>query len=353
MSSKLKGIKILVAAVLAFEGLSLALLSSKVVTVYPWMRIVGAILFIGCTWYVIRTLGFVKLPTIRPSLPRNQKKLEASKLKLGTKRSKVAYGDILFIDKLMDKLPIRRISIYVFPVIGALIIDAVLMFNMFTYGHINLQSMDIVTILFGITLIAYNFVPSRFAIARDFALFFFGILFLVLIAPLLIYGFTIGTFGGSSAWFTYHLLAIPLAAMLNLLGIPTQALPHDEYGEPIATIIFYVQPLGKNASLGITEACSGIYTASVFLAAFVTYVLIEYRRVDKRVLGLLTLGVLTAYFANILRMTVIVVTGHLYGMGALQWMHANAGWLIFLGWISLFWWLMFKFLVKRDEVVDK
>ena len=96
-----------------------------------------------------------------------------------------------------------------------------------------------------------------------------------------------------------------------------------------------------------------IYTASIFLSAFITFILLEYRRFDRKVGLLIGLGIFTSYLANLFRMTIIVLVGHYYdtdpvNLTNLSWAHTNAGWLIFLAWIIPFWWLMYRFLMKKD-----
>jgi exosortase/archaeosortase family protein len=107
--------------------------------------------------------------------------------------------------------------------------------------------------------------------------------------------------------------------------------------------------------VGIGLSCTGLYSVSIFISGFIAFVLIEYRRLDIRVASLLTLGIFTSWFANILRMTIIVVVGSHYGREALVWTHANLGIFIFMLWVGLFWAIMFRLLVppktedKKEE----
>ena len=61
-------------------------------------------------------------------------------------------------------------------------------------------------------------------------------------------------------------------------------------------------------------------------------------------------GILAAYLANLLRMFIIVMVGHYRGSDALMWAHANAGWLIYMAWIALFWWLLFRWFFKQQAM---
>jgi hypothetical protein len=61
------------------------------------------------------------------------------------------------------------------------------------------------------------------------------------------------------------------------------------------------------------------------------------------------LGFLASYVANLLRMVIIVLVGYYTDSAQsdlqnLLLAHSYAGWIIFLGWLALFWGLLFKFL---------
>jgi len=87
--------------------------------------------------------------------------------------------------------------------------------------------------------------------------------------------------------------------------------------------------------------------AAIFAAAFLAFVLTEYERPSIRVWTLLGLGFATSYAANVFPMVVIVQVGYYTDTQAtdLQNMliaHSYAGWIIFLGWIALFWGILLK-----------
>lgn len=105
----------------------------------------------------------------------------------------------------------------------------------------------------------------------------------------------------------------------------------------------------------ITTACSGIYSFGIFASAFVAFVLTEFQRLGRRVWILLGLGLATAYVANVLRMVIIVLVGYYTDSTEtdLQNMlvaHSYAGWLIFLGWITLFWSVLLKIMPREQPL---
>ena len=61
---------------------------------------------------------------------------------------------------------------------------------------------------------------------------------------------------------------------------------------------------------------------------------------------LLGIGIMLSYVANIFRMSLIIVVGHYYGYEALEFTHANLGW-IFHFWIFIFWKLL-EYLFPTD-----
>ena len=161
----------------------------------------------------------------------------------------------------------------------------------------------------------------------------------------------LGSTGGAQV--TKVLLADPVSGILNIGGIDSYTVIEFQSGKNTAFIYFPLQANGSIAGVGIDEACSGIYTASIFLAAFITSVLIEYKRFDLKVGIIVSFGILATYLANILRMLIIILMGHYYdtdpsNLATLEWWHINAGWLIFMAWIIPFWWLMYRFLMKKD-----
>jgi exosortase/archaeosortase family protein len=94
-------------------------------------------------------------------------------------------------------------------------------------------------------------------------------------------------------------------------------------------------------------SCTGLYSVTIFISGFIAFILIEYGRFDIKVASLLVLGIFTSWFANILRMTIIVAVGSHMGPDALRWTHENAGIFIFMLWVGLFWAIMFKLLVPK------
>ncbi len=251
------------------------------------------------------------------------------------------------------------------PVIGAILILFVYAYNFFFRKDFTIGVNDTIALLLGATLMLYNYVPEKFGRERDFIFLFFLFLFLILVLPIGLYEVLFDPIPENpNSPFIFYLLARPTADMLNFIGIPSSAhsIPpyqavKDIYLSKGGVWIVY-KNLGdsQNASwnsVGIGLSCTGLYSVSIFISGFISFVLLEYRKLDIRVASLLTLGVFTSWFANIMRMTIIVAVGSHYGREALVWTHENLGIFIFMLWVGLFWGLMFKLLVPVESGEDE
>jgi archaeosortase C (PEF-CTERM variant) len=255
---------------------------------------------------------------------------------------------VSIVTRIMSKMSksAKDLSYLTLPIVGALIIDAVFIYNIVTGQGLELKTWDTITVMLGASLILYNFIPESYSVTRDFMVFFLTLLFIILVLPQLFYSNFIGA--EASANYTKILLADPVAGLLKVFGIESYTVIEKIPGSTYTAVVHYARSNGEMAQVGITESCSGIYTTSIFISAFITYVLVEYHQINRKVILILVLGVLTSYLANILRMTIITGVGHYYGTDALLEAHANAGWLIFLAWIIPFWFLVFKYLIKEE-----
>ena len=227
-----------------------------------------------------------------------------------------------------------------FPAIGVAIVIADLSFNLLLSATPALLTEDIIVLLAAFVLMAYGFVPPRFARERDFVLVFFIALNAILVAPLLIARAYYADFERSVDLYSWAALAPETGAVLSVLGVPNSV--HTVPGATAPGLTFTPRNLAVQVTIVITTSCSGIYSFGIFASAFAAFVLTEYERPSRRMWVLLGLGLLTSYTANVLRMVVIVLVGYYTDTAQtdLQNMliaHSYAGWLIFLGWIALFW----------------
>jgi archaeosortase C (PEF-CTERM variant) len=235
-----------------------------------------------------------------------------------------------------------------FPVFGIAVIVADLTYNAFLATTPELLEHDQAALLAGGMLVAYRFVPERYGRERDFVFLFAFTLSLILVLPLLVLR-AFGDINESVDAYSWVALAPQTGAILNAIGIPTTLGPVASSTAPGLT---FVTERGLQVTVAITSACSGIYSFAIFSSAFAAFVMTEQKRLTKRVVAFFGLGIFLAYLANILRMVAIVVIGYKYdtpekGVNNMLIAHSNFGWIIFLGWIALFWLLLFRFMPRE------
>ena len=239
-----------------------------------------------------------------------------------------------------------------FPAFGVATVLADLLYNVFLSATVALQTEDAIVLLAGFTLIAYRFAPERLERERDFVLVFSIALNAILVVPLLAARLYYTDFERSVDVYSWVALAPQTSAVLSLFGVANSV--HAVAGATAPGLSFTPRNIPMNVTVVITTACSGIYSFGIFASAFVAFVLTEYERPSRRFWLLLALGFTAAYVANVLRMVVIVLVGYYTDTQQtdLQNMlvaHSYAGWLIFLGWVSLFWWSVFRLLPLDSE----
>lgn len=235
-----------------------------------------------------------------------------------------------------------------FPMIGVALIVADLVFNRFVSSTPALLNHDVTILLFASALIGYRFVPERYATERDFIVLLLLTMLLILVVPLAILRIVVADPTASVDAYSAFALAPQTSTLLGWTGVPNALVYDSTNGTPGLS---FVTAARLPVLVYITSACSGIYSFAIFSSAFTAYVMTEQRRWTPRVVLFFLAGIVLAYVANILRMVVIVLIGYHYdspetGIQALLVAHSNAGWIIFLAWISLFWAVLFRFLPR-------
>tara|TARA_B100002051_G_C16708005_1_gene624964 strand:+ start:496 stop:1500 length:1005 start_codon:yes stop_codon:yes gene_type:complete len=209
---------------------------------------------------------------------------------------------------------------------------------------------NLLVIFISLMLIFRNYLPNKFDREFYFLILFFTLLFTFLVLPNLIYKFHHGLVGQSSeGWISNDLmvdvfLARPLSAFLSFLG-------YNVYSDG-RNVIFENLETHTLQTVGIAESCSGIISIQVFSALFLSYIYIFSPLRDKSVIVFLLVGFFVAYIANILRMSIIVLVGHYYGMEALEYVHQNIGWFIFSTWLFIFWFFLDKVLFGKSDAIN-
>jgi len=247
-------------------------------------------------------------------------------------------------DRFVHHLTIRGRLRPWLPIIGIIVILIDIGWNLGYARSTEFLSQDWTMWILGTVLLAYNFVPEKYGRERDFALiliFFFSV---TMVLPMGIWRLATRTVDLPEG-FVYSMLGVPTSGIVNLLG---------GYSYAHGIWITFRMTSGQMESLGISTACAGLDSLFLFISGFIAFVLVENQRMNRRLWAALVLGILTAYFANLLRMTVIVEAGINWGRDAMLAVHENAGTLIFLGWIAIFWFLMYRYVLRsRPDAVGE
>ena len=180
----------------------------------------------------------------------------------------------------------------------------------------------------------------------SFALIFSGSVVMLLALPQIVRLLSGGGNSAVSDWYVNYMLAAPFSGILDFIGIPSNS------EGAFVTLQFKD---GTINTLEISAYCAGLYSFSIFVSAFVAFVLVFGRLPTKALAIVLLIGLLMAYLGNLFRMVIIGVVGYYHGIEALKWAHENVGWLIFLSWSAVFWWLLLGFASRYEssDAVDQ
>ncbi len=229
---------------------------------------------------------------------------------------------------------------YIIMVAGATVILIVIMWNLYISQQPSLGDLDTLTLLFGGLLVVFPLIVGKFEAEASFSLIFIGFVVVFLVLPQAVTALKSDT--GSSIGNSYveYMLAAPFAGTLNLVGIDASS------NGNMVMIQFHD---GSTQALAISAYCAGLYSFSIFLAAFFSFVLVFERLPGRLLAFVLALGLLIAYLGNLFRMVIIGIVGYYRGLDALLWAHENVGWIIFLSWSAVFWYFLLGY-VSRHQI---
>jgi len=154
--------------------------------------------------------------------------------------------------------------------------------------------------------------------------------FPLILAPLTLYSsnalLSSPATGAAATPLVQALVVQPAAWALQLAGLSV-----DRLG---STLILET-PRG-GLSLGVGLVCAGLYPAVLF-AGLVALHAWHDRVAPPRAAALVAAGLAGLWLLNLVRLLLLAAVGVRWGMGALQAAHANLGWLLFCGFMALFW----------------
>ncbi len=121
---------------------------------------------------------------------------------------------------------------------------------------------------------------------------------------------------------------------LKVIGLPFSGVGNE--------IILQAPDYPLPVTLLVTEECSGIHSSFLFLAFF-AMMLVDLRAKLSWRMGAVyfAIGALGTYSANIIRIVVLCLITHHIGFRAMKSFHDYFGFVFFIGWIFVFWFLVY------------
>jgi exosortase/archaeosortase family protein len=215
-------------------------------------------------------------------------------------------------------------------------------------GKSDLHLEDYAVTLFGLSLVLYYSGPSKYTAQKDFVVLYLMFMTFVFVVLWKTYTMTTGDAGARlSANVQYHFITVPVVFFLQLMGVDATAILIMDNVPSLSNYIDYPYD-GRTLTLGVGVTCSGLYSAGLFFSAFLSFVLVRYRLVDRYIMLGLAAGLFVTWISNIFRMTITVLIGSIYGHPALSFFHSYFGIVVFIIFLTIFWMLIVRWLDKRE-----
>ena len=260
----------------------------------------------------------------------------------------VEKSDGMLVELLSRFMTKKQCSILL-PLVGFLIILGWSIWKISVKGTADLRLEDFMVTVLGLSLVLYYSGPSRFTAQKDFVVLYLIFMTFVFVVVWKSYVMFTGDAGARLSSYTrYYMITIPVVVLVQLLGVDANAfLQIDNSG--LTNFIEY-EYNGRYVSLGIGVTCSGLYSAGMFFSAFLAFVLVRYKKMDRFILLGLGAGLLVTWLSNIFRMTVTVLVGSIYGHPALSFFHSYFGIIVFIAFLTIFWFLIVRWLDRHEPL---
>ena len=142
-------------------------------------------------------------------------------------------------------------------------------------------------------------------------------------------------------WLTAPL--VPVLVFLDVSLLRLSGVPAISQG----TIISFLSKTGAPIYLQIGGDCTGIWSLGTFTIATIIVLVGFPQAISRRGGKYLLIGYLGTYFANILRIYVISLSGYFFGpSGVMEQVHIYIGWVVFTLWMVIFWYFFFTRFLK-------
>lgn len=216
--------------------------------------------------------------------------------------------------------------------LGLTAVSGVVLYNLRTRSDYSIPEIAIVT--YGILLLlASGHLDRRLGPGRVGT--FVAYSFPLVLAPLSLYAINAALTAQVGATplrvYTEYFLVAPMAAAIKLIGLTTST---------AGNTVHILTPRGS-LYLTVGVVCAGLYAGALFLGVFSLFAW-EARTPPKRLALYLALGLVGLHAANVVRLIALGLVGYQWGAGALQAFHEHAGWVLFLAWAIVYWYLVLR-----------
>lgn len=254
----------------------------------------------------------------------------------------------LLVD-LLSRIISKRQCAIVLPATGFGIIALWSIWKIYVSGSSDLHMEDFMVTLFGLSLVLYYAGPSKYSAEKDFVVLYLLFMTFVFVVIWKTYTMTTGEGGARlSAYSQFYFITNPVVLLLQLLGVDANAVL-DIHSTGLTNFIDYPYH-GRHITLGVGATCSGLYSAGLFFSAFLSFVLVRYRKLDRFIFAGLAAGLLVTWCSNIFRMTITVLVGSAYGQPALEVFHSYFGIIVFVIFLTIFWMLIVRWLDRHESL---
>lgn len=197
---------------------------------------------------------------------------------------------------------------------GGLFLVAIDLFvNIMGYGRSGFNTLDTMTLLAGISLMAYGGTQKEdhqklglFGSVLSISFILLYLTFYVLLKSHLYR-------------FDHYFIMLPSAHLVRLFGINLEIVGTETLRIPGVSDLV----------VKIGGPCSGLYSMFLLIGIVVGYTVTEGRARVKTILGFAFLAGTIAYIGNIIRVSIIYIAGFFYGVDAMMTVHLHLGWIIF------------------------
>jgi len=121
--------------------------------------------------------------------------------------------------------------------------------------------------------------------------------------------------------------------LLNIIGI--QTITNGD-------VIMFLSQNGAPIYLRIIGECTGIVSLGTFTIALIIVQTTFPQSITRKSMGLIAIGYIGTYCANIGRIVLIALSGYFFGpQGVIEQVHIHIGWILFSSWMIIFWYYFF------------